>query len=148
VLYACDARWWRHHKGVPEFTGLKLTQCQAAAQEFGLRWIKGEHKPGLSFDPGIIHYGSNSGYQALNIAVLMGAKRIILLGFDMRRIAGKSHFFGEHPKGMSNGDGYGMFIEKFKTVVDPLREHAIEVVNCTPESALPWFEMKRLEDAL
>ena len=96
----------------------------------------------------MIHYGSNSGYQALNIAVLMGATRIILLGFDMKRVQGKSHFFGEHPKGLSNGDGYGLFIEKFQTAVDLPKEAAIEVLNCTPDSALPWFEKRDLREVL
>src|ERR1039458_2314613 len=42
------------------------------------------HSFGLSLDPKQIVTGSNSGYQALNIAVLAGAKTIILIGFDAR----------------------------------------------------------------
>ena len=32
VLYACDGRWWRKHKGVPAFKNLKVTLSNSADQ--------------------------------------------------------------------------------------------------------------------
>jgi len=33
----------------------------------------------------------------VNLAVQLGAARILLLGYDMRAVDGKTHWFGEHP---------------------------------------------------
>jgi hypothetical protein len=91
VLYACDATWWNAHQGCPGFAGEKWSSHgavgrvrhndkSATALRHRLNLIEGQDGEGFSFDPGLIHYGSNSGFQAVNLALLMGATRIILVG--------------------------------------------------------------------
>lgn len=133
---------------MPEFSGLKVTQDEGAARAFDLRWVKSEAKPGLSFEQGVIHTGANSGYQALNLAVLLGAKRIVLLGFDMRKVASQSHFFGDHPGKMNEKSPYDVFIRNFSTTLPCLTTLGVEVINCTPESALTCFPQRKLEEIL
>ena len=36
LLYACDGEWWKYHKGVPDFTGLKLSQDAEDCRLYGL----------------------------------------------------------------------------------------------------------------
>jgi len=109
--------------------------------------IKGAHAQGLSFNPKVIHYGSNSGFQALNIAVLMGAKRIILLGYDMRFSKdNKSHWFGDHPDNVRSN--YTSWLSNYGVAAAQLNEKGIEVINCSPISALTCFRMESLESAL
>ncbi|HCZ48509.1 MAG TPA: hypothetical protein DCZ11_05850, partial [Gammaproteobacteria bacterium] len=55
-------------------------------------------EPGLSASPLRIHQGGNSGYQALNLAVLLGAERVILLGYDMHG----GHWHGRHGGRLNN----------------------------------------------
>ena len=51
-----------------------------------------------------VHHGQNSGYQAVGLAYHLKADRIILIGFDMQRTGGKSHWHGDHPRGLNNAD--------------------------------------------
>lgn len=150
LLYACDFAWWDHHGGVPDFRGAKVSQDQRCP----LKWpeilrIRGEHRPGLSLDPDCIHFGSNSGYQALNLAVLLGAKRIVLLGFDMKPAPdGRRHWFGNHPGALHRHSPYGDWIRNFRTTLPDLERAGVEVINCTPGSALDCFPSARMEDVI
>lgn len=164
VLYACDNRWWLHHEGAPDFAGEKWSShgCQnennkiETAKKYGLNLIKGLVGEGFSADPSRIHYGSNSGFQAVNLAMhFMGHRgRIALVGFDMRAPDGKRHFFGDHPaplhraKDASELNRYFKgFTKEFDRAAKLLRP-GIEIVNCTPGSALECFPKARLEDVL
>jgi hypothetical protein len=158
ALYAADAAWWEHHDGVPEFSGMRWTQLGPygnrpadlkTAERYGLSWWESLPNPGLSLTPGTIHQGGNSGYQALNLAVLMGAERIVLLGFDMKPGAdGRRHWFGEHPGALRKDSPYRDWIENFRTTLPDLEKSGVEVINCTPGSALDCFPIADLKDVL
>ena len=68
-----------------------------AKEKYNLNWVRGSSQRGLGHDR--VHFGGNSGFQAINLAFLWGATRIILLGFDCKAVAGKDHWFGQHPQG-------------------------------------------------
>ncbi len=152
VLYGCDARWWNAHDGCADFAGEKWSthskqSCSddklEVGEKYGLRLIKGAAGAGFSADPSVIHYGDNSGFQALNLAILLGSPYIVLVGFDMRHVSGKSHFFGDHPQGLFQRDEYQSFARKFGKAPD-----GVTIINATPDSALRCYEMMDLEDAL
>ncbi len=151
MLYACDATWWNQYAGVPHFEGLKYTQDDCALVYPTVTYIKSKVAAGLSFDRSIIHQGSNSGYQAINLAVHFGATRIILLGYDMQNgPEGQIHHHGDHPKGLNNPSG-GLFtawLENYVTMVPDLKRAGIDVINCTPGSALKCFPAAKLEEVL
>jgi len=97
---------------------------------------------GNSLGEDVIHYGGNSGYQAVNLAYLLGAKTIILLGFDMFG----THYFGNHPANLNNGSPYKRFIEAFETI-NP-KKHGIEIINCSRQTALECFPRTTIESVL
>lgn len=92
----------------------------------------------------LIHYNSNSGAQAINLAYLLGASRIILLGYDMGA-TGNTHWFGRHPKGLSTGR-YGNYIPEFTRLAADLSNEGVEVINCTRKTALTQFRRADLAD--
>lgn len=145
-LYAADDKWWRWHNGVPGFAGLKysIEPRYAAKVKAGAVLLKNHGREGLSADPSGLCIGStgNSGYQAINLAVHFGARRILLLGYDMR---GK-HFFGNHPDG--SGPNFETVVPAFKSLVVPLASLGVTVLNCTPKSALTCFPRAVLRDVL
>ena len=148
MLYACDYRWWRHYR--PEFYGLKVCPHLGAAKEFGLIYIEGKAKSGLSLTKDCIHYGGNSGFQALNIAVLAGAKRIILLGFDMQPDgSGRMHWHPDHTRiGNPQRNSFNRWLRAFHEAAPQLTQAGVEVLNCTRQTALDVFPRVSLEDAL
>ena len=81
----------------------------------------------------------NSGYQAVNLAYLLGAKRIGLLGFDMRPKSGANHFHGDHRGGSltnPNAQLYRRWIAGFSELHRLLEAEGVELINCSRETAL------------
>jgi hypothetical protein len=155
ALYACDGRWWRAHNGCPDFAGEKWTSISEhrrdqllAAKEFRLRVVQGEKRPGFSLDPACIHYGRNSGFQAINLAILWGGNPIVLIGFDYR-MGEKRHFFGQHPKGtgLQNHGDYPRWVKIITEAAGRLPQD-ITIINCTPGSAIQCFPMGTLKEVL
>lgn len=145
VLYCCDASFWRQRGGVPSFAGLKYS-VEVTPEKFGVHRLTNTGMNGLELDPSGLRTGKNSGYQAINLAVHLGASRILLLGYDLRMVQGRQRFTTTYAGG--NATLYPQFIEKFQTLVEPLNDLGVEVVNCTKSSALKCFPMQSLRDAL
>jgi hypothetical protein len=144
-LYACDAVWWDEKR--PVFAGEKWSshdpwsnEKRECAKRHGLRLIDGNSGQGFSFKKGLIHYGANSGFQAVNLALQFGATDIVMVGFDMRSVDGKSHFFGEHQRLRNPTPDFAIFIKHFEKAAKLLPE-GIRIVNATPGSALTCFPL-------
>ena len=156
-LYGCDARWWDCYEGVPEFAGEKwsthgkepTTNDKAEqAAKYGLKLVRGvsANDKGFSMNPAVIHYGDNSGYQSINLAVLLGSPYIVLVGFDMLH-KGKGHFFGAHPSPLHNKTDYEVWVPRFRKAAEELPRDIV-IVNATPNSALDCWPNVSLETAL
>jgi len=85
-------------------------------------------------------------FQAANLALLLGAERIVLLGFDNQVSAnGALHFFGAHQDGSGAGN-FSIYAQAWSSV-SPLH-YDREIWNATPGSALPGVPRRSLEDLL
>lgn len=140
-LYACDYEWWRHHK--PVFSGEKGTLNPRASREYGIKLYE-YSKEMWSKKPGALATGSNSGFQALNLAELEGAERIILLGYDMQA-KDKKHFFGDHPSGLDRQSEYERWVKKMHEAAPLI---TAKVINCSRESAIKCFPRMPLSEAI
>lgn len=145
ILYACDKQWWQWHNGCPDFKGYKL-QHHSDNVYPGIDTIMSDGLNGFSDRLDRIRTGGNSGYQAIHIAMHLGAKRIILLGYDMHAKGDKSHWFGEHPIGRQRDSRYAEWIPRFRALQKAAFERDISIYNCTPGSALECFRKKKLKD--
>lgn len=150
VLYAADAIWWRKHAGAPAFTGSLKYTLQADARRWpGVQVLRNTGQHGLEHDPRGLKTGRNSGYQAINLAKHLGARRILLLGYDMRSGGrGRSHWFGDHPWQGANSSPYHSFIKCFERLAEPLKAAGLEVINCSRDTALDVFPKMSLVEAL
>lgn len=175
ILYHCDANWLR--LGVP--TDLLPTASSLAGEpippgarhsyvvpkvfrgkyrismgtnENGTRRVRNGGLTGLSSLPDALAHGSNSGYQAIDLAVHFGAAKIILLGYDMHCLPDRTHFHDGHGQGQTPKT-YDLrlrrdLVPRFSTLVDPLRSRGVEVINCTPDSALHQWSFSPLDEVL
>lgn len=157
ALYACDDVWWRWqhefdkltrkprwHPRRPAFEGLKFAMDKNAARWPGVTVLKNLGPDGLSLDPRGLKHGKNSGYAAIGLAVLLGASRVVLLGYDMQRgPKGEEHW---HPNHLQHRDNpFPQFLRLYGTLVEPLKAAGVEVVNCSRRSALRCFPMSDLK---
>lgn len=102
----------------------------------------------LSERPDAVATGTASGYQAVNIAYLAGAKRILLLGFDAKETSpGRKHWFGDHPEPTSPSWLQGLPYQ-FQKLSESLNARGVECINCSPDSALQCFPKMTIEEAL
>lgn len=115
----------------------------------GLEYFEGTHGDGLGEKK--IRFGSNSGCQAINVAFLLARDdwdfhpRIILLGYDMGNFGGKNHWFGDHPKGMTNGS-YQSFVTRYDQLAEDAKRLGIEIINCSRQTNLTQFQKTTIDD--
>jgi hypothetical protein len=154
ALYGCDERWWDKHQHCEDFKGVKWSSHDtrtssndklACAERHGLQLVQGRTEYGFSTDPNVIHYGENSGFQAINLTILLGSPYIVLVGFDMRIVGGKSHFFGDHPPELFQRAEYQSFTKNFKMAPAP---EGVTIINATPDSALTCYPMMDFDNAI
>ena len=83
--------------------------------------------------------GGNSGFGALNLAVLKGAKRIVLLGYDFRFPA--HHWFPAYPWGTTQDKSamYRHWANQFAYSVPVLDRLGVKIWNASPKSLVEAF---------
>jgi len=163
VLYCNNREFWQHYRDeLAVLDCAKWTYCADTAREHDARFIQGVWAPGLSNDPAVLHWGHGSGYELLGVAYHYGVTEFVLIGYDLRfpagydgmkKVAGGDrHFFGEYPKELQHwtkyniGDGGELngLLDCYRTIdTDALN---IRIINCSPGSALDFFEMGTLAE--
>lgn len=146
VLYCADDDWWERFKGVPEFAGERWTVSEHAAKKWSLNHINGSSGIQWGKTPELIAYGGNSGFQAMNLAYVQGATKIILLGFDYKHTENRKHWFDEtqykRQSRVSDYSGWLMRLSVAAKLID------IPVINCSPDSAIHCFRRMNIAEAL
>ena len=157
AVYAGDNSWWQCQEpgygqhAIREFSGLLVSGSNHTTQVRRLP----------SREVGIEIYGENLGdggsstYQAINIAVLWGASRILLTGVDCMRPG--EHWHGTHaaknapgtnPLANARASTMQKWIKAFSQMAPLLAARGVEVINCTRVTALTAFPTDRLENVL
>lgn len=152
VLYATDCAWWEKNSGVPQFRGLKVSASPNAAKAFPeMRTVQLVSRAVILKDePGVIGCGSrfgngHSGFHAVNLAVQFGAKRIVLVGFDLQG----SHWHVDH-EGRNNPAARVLaeWCEEMDGCADQFTALGIRVLNASKSSALTTYEKVDLLEAM
>jgi len=148
MLYASDAKWWMQYQAdARKFAGDKVTVRDVLPFPEVLSL---QLSTAIPYDPRPTHVvtGGNSGYQATHIAAQRGARRILLCGFDMRQVQGSKHWFGDHPGKLNSPQRYTTWINNFAELGKALAAVGVELINCTPKSALVGLRRMTLAEAL
>lgn len=101
---------------------------------------------GILKKAGQIAWGGNSGYCAMGLAYQFGAKRIILIGFDMSDPNGKEHWHGSHDNKIKKPFNFPMWSQRFKEAAIDFEKLGVEVINCSRHTALRCFKRAKLEE--
>lgn len=152
ALYGIDVGWWIACRGAPDFKGLKFSPAPTVCKLFRdvrqvrlrpvAKMLVGE--TGL-LGCGLRTGGGHSGFQAMNLAIQFGSKRLLLVGFDMK--GGRRQ---KAEAGVAKVDPRRT--EEWRVALDAaagqIAELGVEVVNCSPGSALKAFQTSTLKNAL
>jgi hypothetical protein len=146
VLYAADGGFWQHYTDARHFAGVKVApDARALVYCRALKIIEiPKDKAGRRIDPMIFDKpdlvgfgGGNSGFQALNLAINLGAKRIALAGFDYCG----GHWHEDHPRKLGNpsADQLRRWCAHLDAAAPAIAARGVEVVNLSTRSALKAY---------
>jgi hypothetical protein len=104
--------------------------------------------PGVGFGQRMDHLftGGNSGYAALGMALLRGADRIVLVGYDMKQHGHWHAGYTWHSRPVQGT--YPRWVRGFWTLAKRARESGQAVYNTNAESAITCFTFAPIEDFL
>lgn len=149
VLYASDAEWWQNGSW-EEFGGLKVSRSgypgvrKVSLRKAGHGWCND-----LIMEPGVIGAGGSSAFQALNLALQFGSRKLAMVGCDCRLDLGV-HWHGSHVNGLK--DPYpstaAIWRRLFDAAAPQFAALGAEVVNCSPVSALTAYPKTGLAETL
>lgn len=147
-----DAPWFfRHREALKGFPGRIVTtslSVRGSAERSVLRLKKKYPPPGLSKSPDEVVMQKTTLQAAINMAVHLGANRIVLLGADMGAAPdGRTHHHKPHPTAPKPGC-WDEHIEQLRHTVVPLAELGIEVINTSINSRLPFWPKVPLNEVL
>jgi hypothetical protein len=150
ALYWTDSRvygWYK--KEIDSFKGLKYSIRNHSSYPAGINILRKSNKFGLEEAKDALCHGNNSGYAAINLAYLLGAKRIVLLGYDMHNDGKKGHYHDGYPVPPTGDNIYrDQFIPGFQILADLLKEKKVDVYNASMTSSLRVWPKISFEQAL
>jgi hypothetical protein len=139
-----------------EFPGLKVS-CDFKSAKYD--WVKnmardGDKLLGLTTKPGHVSWNHSSGAASICVAANAGAKRIILLGFDMKLDDSNLQYWHDlYGKGLEMterrlmGLPFDRHLKGFSVIAADAKARGIEILNASPDSAIkqfPKFTVKEL----
>lgn len=151
--------------GLSSFRKLVVT-CHAKVGEKNLNWIKylpqeikktapiGLQKYGISTRPDMVSWNENSGAAALSIAAWAGAKRIILVGFDMTldETNKEQHFhnnYREVNKTLTEKQlPFEIHLKPWEIIKRDLDNMGIEILNTSLNSAIKEIPKVHIKELL
>jgi hypothetical protein len=89
---------------------------------------------------------ASSGHGAAVLAARMGAVRVVLIGFDGRRVDGRSHWHNDYQE---HGDTYNdRFIPGWRMLMPVFTARRVELFNATPGSAIDAVPFRPIAECL
>ncbi len=145
ILYAADRKWWEHY--IPEFYGMRVCgdhTMPKVANVHQLDVLQTEQP--MPRVPGRVLSGGHSGFQALNMALGLGAQRVILVGYDCGGPERNCH--KDRPAVMTRlgRPPFEYWVQQYNRV--PKEFPNRRVILCAQHSRITAFEKSELEDVL
>lgn len=143
LLLFMDQGWaMAHQREIAEWKGLAVSTSITAKRMMPrkVNRIQVVLKDNFQDVPeGYVRMGASGGHVAISLAIAMGAKTLVLLGYDMKLAKdGKSHFHNEYLR--HNDDIYvNKFIPGFRGWNQQAKEVGVDIFNTSSDSALDEF---------
>jgi len=139
ALYAMDAVWWTEYKDevLATFKGLRFALMPYAPDVIATK--------ARLYPPG---HGQSGSY-AISAAIVLGAPKILMLGYDCKPdAAGRKHWHEDYPSKMGNAASIKRWPYQFQMMATYAQSRGVKIINCTRDTALTCFERGTLEEEL
>lgn len=131
AMYAMDSDWWsKNAREAFSFKGAR----------FSSRSIPGVKK--VQIDQ------KSSGAGAISLAIHLGAKKIVLIGYDCS-VKNGTHWHGDHEATKNPNEAKcDKWQDQMLELADQAKEAGVDIVNCSRHTELKAFRIAHLEDEL
>jgi len=136
-----DVKWFKtFERELSRYKGIVFTNSPSL-QKTNLPWLWTMIRRGSGLYKDSLGWNGNTGATAVNLALLLGAKRIFLLGFDMHLSKNKKANWHENRLNKPNASIYDKFLRGFgKLAIDLKKKFPdVEIINITDDSSLNLF---------
>jgi hypothetical protein len=145
-----DVRWleWNRRKLV-NYAGLMVC-CHPSMNESWIKTVVRDSGFGISKTPDKVFWNKSSGGAAINLAVHLGAKNIVLLGFDMFvEPNSKPNWHDEHEVNIDKKEApYKAMLEAFPVIKEDADKLGVRIINTSLDSEINCFEKMTLQQAM
>lgn len=154
IVYGADPDWWVDRGPVNDNALECWTQDKnwkpGLAASMGIKQIRSVSGANISTDPEYIYQGANSAFQAMNLAILFGAKRIVFTGLDLSAAPDGRKHWHEYPEKFDRRtpNGWNIFKASFEAAAPVLHDMGVEVINASRRTVLECFPRMTMEEAL
>ncbi len=159
VFFGDSGFFLANKTGLAKYKGICVS-CHPSIEKY--EWVKfvgrdTKHPQGISPNPYKVSWNENSGAAAISLAAHSGAKRIILLGFDMKLNSDqKQHWHGVYrkgggsakPKNRPNSLPFDRHLKGFNAIARDAKALGIEILNANPDSAITVFPKYTIKELL
>jgi hypothetical protein len=151
-LIFADQRWYEDHKDsiAKVFKGQVVSLARKVSGQAILNLKRHKPQPALTDDPSRVAIHFTTLQSAINLAVHLGVKKIVLLGADMQRGPdGRTHHHAPHRwKNKAGNSTWDAQMAHLRHLERPLREIGVEVINTSPVSRINWWPKQSLAEAV
>lgn len=141
ILYAADAKFWKAYDIRTD--ALKVSADETDKADVRIEVVSNQAP--MPREPGKLVPGDHSGFQALGLALTLGASRIVLLGYDCG--GPKRNCHSNRPANLTTTSG--SFHNKNSYYVRAKREWPdVEIVNCSRLTTLTAFPVLPLREVI
>lgn len=138
--------WERHKRQLMEFKGRVVTNCRQLYNTTANILTMKRERHGLHHNA--LGWNMNTGASAINLCLILGAKRVFLLGFDFKPDEGGCPNWHKNQIQDLKAGVYGRMLENFEYVKRDLHKFGAEIINLNPSSELKIFPFQRPEEVL
>lgn len=150
LCFFSDPMWFNSFfNALCQYGGRVVTHCEEIPDHQPWVWKMERRDEGLFHDA--LGFGGNTGCGAINLALVLGARRVFLLGFDCKVQADAQMNWHQHRCEPANTSAelFEKFRVGFQAVADQLFKFpGAEVINLGPDSALEMFPKMKLDEVL
>jgi len=157
VFFGDKGFFLQHEAQLAAFPGLKISPISLAVSR---TWVKhtprdNSHGRGISPSPYMVSWNGNSGAAAISTAVHTGAKRIILLGFDMTLGEhNNQHWHDVYNRGPVKTEKrarklpFYRHLRGFTEIARDAKQIGVEIINACPNSMIEQFRKVSVKELL
>jgi hypothetical protein len=146
----------RNMKQIALFPGMKVSCCSDVQHYDWVKYLAIDAiGRGISENPKMVCWNNNSGAAAISVAANAGAKRIVLIGFDMK-LDEKNFQHWHNYYGVGDDSSvrrmqrlpFGRHLRGFGPIAVDAKKRGIEILNASPDSVITEFKKCTVKELL